>query len=94
MQGREKGHRGLDQEDRVDVLKHRPPVLSERVSHVRPCDLRRFHITNKKHRSALRSTFLVEFDKFSKNFFPVKPCFHCLACGTCIACPLVVKIMA
>ena len=48
LQGREKGHRGLDQEDRVDVLKHRPPVLSERVSHVRPCDWRRFHITNKK----------------------------------------------
>ena len=29
----------------------------------------------------LRSTFLVEFDKFSKNFIPVKPCIHLLAFG-------------
>ena len=80
LQGREKGDRGLDQEDRVDVLKYKPPVLSERVLHVRPCDLRRFHITNKYHRSALRSNFLVEFDKFSVNFFPQCKTLLSLSC--------------
>ena len=44
----------------------------------------------------LRSAFLVEFDKFSKNFVPVKPCIHYLPLGieTCIASPLGVKNMA
>ena len=27
--GREKSHRGLDQGNRVNVLEHRPPVLSK-----------------------------------------------------------------
>ena len=27
--GREKGHRGLDQRSRVNVLQHRPPVLTK-----------------------------------------------------------------
>ena len=44
----------------------------------------------------LRSTFLVEFDKFSKNFVPVKHVFIDLPLGieTCIASPLGVKNMA
>ena len=28
-EGREKSHRGLDQGNRVNVLEHRPPVLSK-----------------------------------------------------------------
>ena len=44
----------------------------------------------------LGSSFLVEFDKFSKNFVLVKPCKIDLPLGieTCIARPLGVKYMA
>ena len=44
----------------------------------------------------LRSTFLVEFDKFSKNFVPVNLVLIDLPLGieTCFASPLGVKDMA
>ena len=81
MQGREKGHRVLDQEDRVDVLKHRPPVLSERVSLVRPCDLRRFHITNKNTEVHFGRHFWLNLTSFLTTFFLLNIAFIALPVG-------------
>ena len=80
----------------MDVLKYRPPVLSKTKSLFRPRDLRCCHVTNKCHRFP-SSTFLVDFDKFSRNFFLYSfIAFIDLPLGTetCIASPLDVTNMA
>ena len=61
--GKRKKLQGLYQGNRVGVLETSHAVLSKMMSHFRPCDLRRCHVTNKYHRYLYLVNVFVEFDK-------------------------------
>ena len=59
---REKSHRGLYKENRVDVLENSHPIRSKMMSYLRPCDLGRCHVTKKYHR------YQSSIDVFGRNW--------------------------